>query len=124
MPQNQKTGSKANQYGHETSNVIAEKIGAVSISETSNEFSYEGRLITIRCAKIGNGQVGVTYNMLDRIDSVIAAFQVEQDRYQLYEISPALYKQFMRDSKNEGHVGLITKKTLKEHGKLLSVVHI
>lgn len=75
MPQNQKTGSRANQYGHVTSSLIAEAIGAVSISDTSNEFSFKGRLITIRCAKAGNHQVGVSYNMLERIDSVIAAFQ-------------------------------------------------
>lgn len=122
MPQDRFTGIKANQYGHFTSRLIGEKIGALSISDTSNEFSFEGQLITIRCAKIGNNQIGVTYGMLDRVDLIIAAFEIEKGQYPLYEISPALYKQFMRDSKNEGHVGLITKKVLEEHGKSMSFV--
>lgn len=124
MPQDRKSGQKANLYGHETSRRIADKIGAISISDDSNEFLFEGRLVTIRCAKTGNNQVGVTYAMLDRVDLVIAAFEKEKNLYELFEITPALYSQFMRDSKDEGHVGLVTKKIMHEHGKMFRAVQI
>ena len=122
MPQDAKSGAKANVYGHETSRLIAEKIGAISVSDRSNEFAHEGRLITIRCAKKNNDQVGVLYSMLDRVDSVIAAFEVEKKMYNLYEMTPSLYKKYMRDSKDEGRIGLVHKKKYIEAGKILSTV--
>lgn len=80
--------------------------------------------MTIRCAQIGNNQIGVTYGMLDRVDAIIAAFEVEKNQYKLIEISPALYKKFLRDSKNEGHVGLVQKRYLEAHGKTFHIVSI
>ncbi len=68
MGQDRESGARANAFGHETSRVIAEKIGAVSVSDRSNEFAYEGRLITIRCARGKNFQVGISYEMLERVD--------------------------------------------------------
>lgn len=34
MPQDRNTGNKANKYGHETSRLIGEKIGACSVSDS------------------------------------------------------------------------------------------
>jgi len=122
MPQDAESGKRANIYGHKTSQLIAEKIGAISVSDNSNEFALGGHLITIRCAKEGNLQVGVLYSMLDRVDSVIAAFEEKTGVYQLYEMSPFLYKIYMRDSKNEGIIGLVAKKTFMEVARALDTV--
>ncbi len=119
MPQDAISGAEANKYGRETSRLIAKKIGAISLKENSNEFAYEGRLITIRCAKKGNSQVGVPYRMLERIESIIAAFEIEKKFYNLYEMTSCLYKMHMRDSKKEGKVGLVRKQVFVKKGKAL-----
>jgi len=124
MPQDRLSGARANEYGHETSRKIAEKMNAVSVTDNSNEFAFEGRLITIRCAQKGNNQVGCLYTMLERVDAVFAAFEKENNIYEIFEISPALYKYYARDSKNEGRIGLVTINDFKRVGKPLKVVTI
>lgn len=122
MPQDAVSGARANEYGHATARRIADKIGALSTSDRSNEFSYQGRRITIRCARKTTNDVGVTYNMLDRVDSIVAAFENDVGAYDLYEIAPALYREHLRDSKGEGHVGLVTRSKIKEIGQLIETV--
>jgi hypothetical protein len=117
MPQNRESGAKANEYGHEMARKIAEKIDAVPVSDSSNEFAYEGRLITIRCAKKGNNQVGCTYAMLKRVDEVFAAFEQEHNLYSIYEMSAALFLFLSRNSKIEGKVGLVSINDFLKKGK-------
>jgi len=124
MPQDAKSGARANKYGRVTSRLIAKKIGAISLKKNSNEFAFEGRLITIRCAQKGNVKVGVLYRMLDRVDSVVAAFETEKKLYDLYEMTPSLYKMHMRDSKNEGRLGLVSKQVFVKKGKSLRRVRL
>lgn len=124
MPQDAKSGARANKYGLDTSRLIAKQIGALSLKKNSNEFAFEGRLITIRCAHKGNTQVGVLYSMLDKVDSVIAAFEVKKNVYDLYEMTPSLYKIRMRDSKKEGKLGLVHKLVFEKEGKILRRVRL
>lgn len=124
MPQDAESGARANEYGHEVARKIAARIGAISVSETSNEFAHEGRLLTIRCAHEATTAVGVTYNMLGRVDAVVAAFEAADGGYVLYEMSPALYKLRMRDSKGEGKVGLVTKRDFRELGKPFRTIYL
>ena len=124
MPQNAKTGALANEFGHQTARKIAVKIGAVPVSETSSEFALNGRLVTIRCAHKQTIDVGITYNMLDRVDVIIAAFENESGAYELHQMTPALYRVYLRDSKNEGKVGLVRRATFHEIGEHLESIRI
>ncbi|MEN6384181.1 MAG: hypothetical protein ABFD79_03185 [Phycisphaerales bacterium] len=124
MPQDRTSGARANEYGHMMARNIAEKIGAAPITDNSNEFAYEGRLITIRCAKKGNNQIGCTYAMLERIDVVFAAFEEENGIYNIYEMSPALYLSLSRDSKDEGRIGLVTLSDCKKAGRISEAVSL
>ena len=124
MAQDRDSGARANLYGHETSRLLAEKIGALSVSDSSNEFAFEGRLVTIRCAQQGNSQVGVLYDMLGRVNSVIAAFEVTPKSYILYEMTPSLYRMGMRDSKGEERIGLVGRNWFEKVGRPLSTVTI
>jgi len=124
MPQDAKSGARANKYGLNTSRLIAKHIGALSLKENSNEFAFEGRLVTIRCARMGNAQVGVLYSMLEEVDSVIAAFEVKKNVYELYEMTPSLYKRHMRDSKKEGRLGLVNKVVFEREGKIFRRVRL
>lgn len=69
-------------------------------------------------------QVGVSYIMLNRVDSVIAAFEIKKKVYDLYEMTPCLYRVHMRDSKNEGRVGLVNKRVFEKEGKTLCRVRL
>jgi hypothetical protein len=104
--------------------IIAAKIGAVSLTDHSNEFAYDGTIVTIRCAQLGDNQVGVLYTMLQRIDLVIGAFEEESGTYKLMATSPHLYKTQLRDSKNEGKVGLVRKTQFEELGKTISTIKV
>ena len=128
MPQDRETGARANEYGRETAKKIAVNIGAESISKISNEFELQGRKITIRCAKFSTNDLGVTYKMLERIDAIFAALEQENGNYKLYEISPAMFKKNMRETKSKGSaagkVGLVRKSVFANEGKLVCSVTI
>jgi hypothetical protein len=128
MPQDRESGAKANKYGRETAKKIADKIGAKSISKISNEFKLHDRKITIRCAKHSTNDYGVTYKMLERVDAVFAAFEQESNKYELYEISPYIFKNNMRETQSRGasagKVGLVRKSVFVKEGKFICSVKI
>lgn len=122
MPQNRESGATADDYGYTMARKIAAKLGATPVTDNSNEFALDGQLVTIRCAHSLTDQVGVLYSMLDRIDTVIGAFESETDIYLLYSMSPGLYRTQMRDSKGEGKVGLVRRKAFEKLGKLICTI--
>jgi hypothetical protein len=128
MPQDRESGARANKYGRETAKKIADKIGAKSISKISNEFELQGRKITIRCAKHSTNDFGVTYKMLERIDAIYAALEQKNSEYELYEISPSIFKKNMRETKSRGpaagKVGLVKKSVFVNEGKFIDSVKI
>jgi hypothetical protein len=60
--------------------------------------------------------------MLDRVDGVIGAFEDDDAVYTLIEMTPSLYRMKMRDSKKEGKVGLVRRRTFEERGRILRTV--
>ena len=128
MPQDRESGARADKYGRETAKKIAERISATSISETSNEFLYKKRKITIRCAHYKNNYIGVSYKMLERIDAIIAALEQGNEEYKLYEISPQSFKHHMRETKSKGasagKVVLVRKNVFMNKGRLISTIKL
>ena len=128
MPQDRESGARANRYGRETAIKIADAIGATSISKTSNEFKLEGRKITIRCARHSTNDLGVTYKMLERIDAIFAALEQENGMYELYEISPNMFEENMRETRSKGaaagKVGLVRKSVFIDEGEFIRSVRI
>lgn len=128
MPQNRESGARANEYGRETARKIAEKISAKSISKISNEFELQGRKITIRCAKHSTNDLGVTYKMLERIDTIFAALEQEDGKYEIYEISPSMFEKNMRETRSKGDaagkVGLVRKSVFVNEGEFICSVEI
>lgn len=117
MPQTTETGRRANEFGRKTARKIAHEIGARSTSKTSNEFEYKGKHITIRCARYKTNDFGVTYKMLERIDSIIGACEQKNSGYKLYEISPEKFKENMRISRSNDKVRLVRKSVFLTEGK-------
>jgi predicted DNA binding CopG/RHH family protein len=128
MPQDRESGARANKYGRETAQKIAEKVGAKSISKTSNEFELQDRKITIRCARHSTNSLGVTYKMMERIDYIFAALEQENGEYEIYEFNPLIFEKNMRETKSKGaaagKVGLVRKIVFVNEGKYLRSVTI
>src|SRR5579859_6012276 len=107
MTQNRDTGAEAARFGHTAAALIAEKIGAKKLTRNSNEFELSGKRVTIRTARQGNNQIGVLYDMLKRVQSVIGAFEIAPNEFELYSLSPDEFHKAMRDSPTgKGFVGL------------------
>jgi hypothetical protein len=84
MPQNRHTGAAGDRFGRETAPKIAAVIDAVMSRPGSNEANWHGRRAVIKCAKAGNPRVGVTFRMLNTVDVIVAAFQRDDGRFDLY----------------------------------------
>lgn len=86
--QNRKTGVAADKWGRETARYIASQIGAKMKKTGSNEASFRGKKVVIKCAAPATDRVGVTSKMLSTLDSVIAAFEADDGSFDLW-ILPA-----------------------------------
>lgn len=125
MTQNRDTGAEAARFGHTAAALIAEKIGAKKLTSNSNEFEWNGEHVTIRTARLGNNQVGVLYDMLKRVQFVIAAFEIAPNDFELLSLSPEIFQSAMRDSKTgKGRVGLVQKKVFAEKGQFVRRVKL
>lgn len=123
MTQDQASGAAANEWGRVTARAIASKIGAVMTGRTSNEALLDGKKIVIKCAATATDSVGVTFKMLDRLDSIIGAFQLDDGSFELWSLSPEKFRQEMRDTRSRGSaagkVGLVRRDIFEKSGSLL-----
>jgi len=125
MTQNQLSGAKGNSFGHETAPKIAAALGATMMGDRSNEATLGELRIVIKCAGKNTTSVGVIYDMLDRIDLVLAAFQHKDGSFDVYSLPADVFAQHTRDSRSsgaDGQVGLVAKKVFLELGKRVKKV--
>jgi len=128
MTQDRASGAAANEWGRVTARAIASKIGAVMNGRTSNEATLEGKKVVIKCAARATDSVGVTFKMLDRLDSVIGAFQLDDESFELWSLSADKFHQEMRDTRSKrsaaGKVGLVRRNFFQNNGRLLAKVSL
>jgi len=128
MPQNRESGIRANEYGRITARKIAVTLGAISTSQTSNEFELDGRRITIRCARSTTTNCGVPFKMLERVDSIFGAIEQENGTYEIYELSPKVFAENMRDTRSQGpsagKIGLVNRSLFVNQGRYLHTVEL
>jgi hypothetical protein len=66
--------------------------------------------------------------MLDRLDSIIGAFQLDDESYELWSLSPEEFRQEMRDTRSRGSaagkVGIVRKDLFEKSGRLLARVSL
>jgi hypothetical protein len=82
--QDQARGAAANEWGRETARQIAFRIGAVMRGSASNEVNLDGKHIVIKCSARATDSVGVTFKMLETLDAVIGAFQLDDGSFELW----------------------------------------
>ena len=128
MPQDRSSGAIANRWGRETARRIASQIGAAMHRPGSNEALLNGQRVVIKCAAPATDSVGVSYKMLDTLDSVIGAFQLDDGSFELWGISPQQFAAAMRETRSRGasagKVALVRKSVFLNHGKALGRVRI
>ena len=125
MTQDRESGAAAAHFGHKAAAAIGAKIGATKLSSRSKEFELNGKRVTIRTARKKTNDFGVLYAMLDRVESVIAAYETAPDEFELRSISPEVFREEMRDSPTgKGCVGLVQKKVFVERGTFVAKVNI
>ena len=124
MTQNRESGAAARLAGLAVAASIGERIGAKKLAPNSNEFEWNRQLITIRVARQKNDLVGVTHLMLKRVQAIIAAFEVSPNEYELFSISPEVFRKHMRDSKGKGKVFLVPEKIFREQGTVVTRINI
>lgn len=126
MPQDRSSGARASDWGHQTAARLAQKLGATGMRRSSNECELAGRRVVIKCAAKDTQSVGVTFRMLDRLDDVVAAFQLDDGSFEIWSISPHQFKSVMRETKSRGtsagKVGLVERSYFQRHGKSLGRV--
>lgn len=129
MSQDRESGAAAGKYGLETARRIAKLLGAQKIGNPrSNEYDLEGKRIVIKCARTNSKDVGVSYNMPERLDAVIGSFETEANTYELYEMTPKTYKENMRPTRSKGassgRVGIVRKSTFVNKCKRIDMVKL
>ena len=128
MGQTRDSGARASAWGRETADKLAAALGAEKINPRANEYQLENETITIRCARAATNTVGVTYKMLDRIDTVIAALEEDTGRFELFRLTPAAYSDAMRDTRSKGpsagRVGMVRTSVFRKNGEPMGAVTI
>ncbi len=126
--QDRASGAAANRWGHATSRKIANILGARETSTTSNDFELDGLPVTIRCARIGNNQVGLYDTVRDRVAFIIAAFQQREGHFELYRLTPELWAKNCNDvaasNPNHGRLTMSNRSRFRQFGESLGEIQI
>jgi hypothetical protein len=126
MPQDSETGRKGSEYGLTCGHKIIAALGGTPIRRGSNEFRLNGELLSLHCAHKGNGSVGVTYKMLERVDAVLAAFEQPDESYLILRLSQKQYKRNMQPTRSlgpsSGRVGKVGRVVFKSKGSVFKTV--
>jgi hypothetical protein len=125
--QDRVSGAAGNKFGHTMAPRVAAAIGATMLGPGTNEATWNGRRVVIKCAGGSTSAVGVTHTMLARLDSVVAAFQRSESDFEVFEMRADVFASQMRASRSSGsagRVGLVSRQTFKTRGTHVSTIGI
>ena len=123
MPQDRDTGTEANQFGKRMALIVATRLGARKVSSDGNEFELDGKRIAIHSAHKKNTYVAVLYNVLQRVDTVLAALELTvRDEFQVWALDKAFYLSHSKPQIKNPDLAQIATKVFTEHGKLIDKV--
>jgi len=128
MPQDRDTGAAGDKFGRECGRKIADALDANLVSGNSNEATRNGRRIVIKCAAVLNTKVGVSYDMLERLDEVFGAFQREDGRFDVISLPASVYRDRMSETRSQGpsagKVGVVSKSVFLAEGQVIAEVAV
>jgi hypothetical protein len=120
--------SGSQQFGPQKARQIAKLISATIPVGSSNECVLDGETIVIHCAKLKTKNVGVTYNMLDRVAKVLGAFEEGDGRFRVLVLDRETFCNNMRPTASTGasagKVGIVEKVAFERDGKLIDILSL
>ena len=123
MPQDQESGAQANSFGRANAVRLAGAITARLVSQQGNEAIFQGRKTVLKSAREKTPSIGVSYKMLERLDSVIAAFELPNGRWRVMELDVGTFARNQRATRSKGSsakkVGIVAKSVFLIEGRLL-----
>ncbi len=128
MVANRETGARASAWGRDTARQIARVLGATEPAGASNECELNGQPVVIKCAAASTDSVGVTYLMLDRIDAVLGAFELDDGSFEVLWLPAATFRANMTETRSRGasagRVGIVRKSVFQVRGQRISRVRL
>lgn len=120
MAQERDSGAKANRNWRNRAKVIANGIGAQMVRSGSNECLYKNERVVIKCAPIATTKVGVSYQMLKRLDAVLGAFENSNGSYRIVRLSKKDFQANMTPTRSKGssakRVGVVNRAVFDRRG--------
>ncbi|KSB88090.1 hypothetical protein AS593_23775 [Caulobacter vibrioides] len=103
---------------------VAQVMGLTLLRPGSNEVRWRDGLAVIKSCGPGTSSFGVTVKMLPRIDAILAAFEAETGRVEVFELPTAAFRAAMYDSRSSGAAGrvkMVSRTFAKTRG--VSIAH-
>jgi hypothetical protein len=128
MPQDNQSGATANAFGRSAAEIVAREIGATLEGRTSNKARFDQKIVVIKCAKLRNNNIGVTFKMQGAVHEIVAAFEVTSGLFEVFTLPINIFIDHQRQSKSGGEgahqVGQVSKAVFLKHGKFIKSVSI
>jgi hypothetical protein len=119
MPQNWETGRLGRENGYKRADEIGALLGAARLSNKSNEFQWDARIVVI---KTGSSAV-VTRATLRRVAAIVYG-EKTGGGWRLYEMTPTKFAELSVQSHSRNHdenYRLVRRTQIREHGGEISV---
>lgn len=119
MPQNSETGRQGYETGYKNADEIGALLGAIRLSNDSNEFRWNGRIVVI---KTGSSAV-VTRATLGRVTAIVYGEETDNG-WTLYEIAAKIFEKLSVQShsrKHDENYRLVRRKQIRETGRRIPV---
>ncbi len=132
MAQTAYTGKRGNDFGHKMGYVAAKYLRTELLQTPgkSNEAYLNGELIVIKSAHKTTSSIGIPYNVLDRVKSVVAVLEDKNyskngyHKYTMYKVDADWCKLKSTPSQSSESsskkIGMVTCKNIKGHGEKIS----
>ncbi len=123
MKQDSLSGAQASEWGRRCARALAPLLGASDPQGDSNEWELNGQRVVIKCAHAKTKSVGVTYLMLEHLDAIIGAFEVETGEYDIWSLPSDVYRAEMTGTRSTGpsagKVGNVKRTVFQTRGAYL-----
>lgn len=131
MGQTVNSGRNGNYFGRRMAVYAARNLGTelIKTGTKSNEAMLHGQRVVLKSAHKNTSDIGVTLNVLENIQSIIAVLEnkgkQESDvhKYTIYKVSKEWYKQHMYPSRSSSSAARTTRMVncnlIREHGEAI-----
>lgn len=134
MGQDMITGQAGNNFGHLMGTYAAEYLGTklLDTGTKSNQAILNGEQVVIKAAHKNTSSVGVTLNVLEQVQSIVAVLEDKNTssnnihEYTIYKVPKDWYKKHMRPSRSSERAARTTRMVncnlIRAHGEQIGIM--